>query len=114
MREVSLEVTRQVFSDSLHLSVLAERFNCLEERWITVVSARSGTIVVAADLCFTEDAASTRATAGHSPRDEAVAGAGIIQNSEAAGGHLFDTLGVPVRRISGRGYSWTCIVPNAS
>ena len=53
---ISFEVAREVFSDPLYLSVLDERFDYFEERWITIGSVESGMIVVVAHLYFTDEA----------------------------------------------------------
>ena len=53
---ISFETAREVFSDPLHLSILDERFDHFEERWITVGATRDKAVVVVAHLYFTEDA----------------------------------------------------------
>jgi uncharacterized protein len=53
---ISFETAREVFSDPLHLSVLDERFDYFEERWITVGAIRDKAMVVVAHLYFTEEA----------------------------------------------------------
>ena len=53
---ISFEEAREVFFDPLHLSILDERFDYFEERWITVGSLQVGTVVVVADLYFTNEA----------------------------------------------------------
>ena len=53
---ISFETAREVFSDPLHLSILDERFNYFEERWITVGTTQNRAVVVVAHLYFTDEA----------------------------------------------------------
>ena len=53
---ISFETAREVFSDPLHLSILDERFDCFEERWITVRNTQGSSVVVVAHLYFTDEA----------------------------------------------------------
>jgi uncharacterized DUF497 family protein len=53
---ISFETAREVFLDPLHLSILDERFDFFEERWITVGTAQNRAVVVVAHLYFTDDA----------------------------------------------------------
>lgn len=53
---ISFESAREVFSDPLHLSVLDEKFDYFEERWITVGAIRDKAVIVVAHLYFTEEA----------------------------------------------------------
>lgn len=52
---ISFEEAREIFDDPLHLSILDERFNYFEERWITIGQTRNHQIVVAANLFFDEE-----------------------------------------------------------
>ncbi len=49
---ISFEEAQEVFLDPLHLSILDQRFNYFEERWITVGQIKSSLIVVVAHLYF--------------------------------------------------------------
>jgi uncharacterized protein len=53
---ISFEAAREVFADPLHLSIIDERFDYFEERWITVGTTKEKTIVVVAHLYFTDEA----------------------------------------------------------
>ena len=53
---ISFETAREIFADPLHLSILDERFDYFEERWITVGATRKQTVVVVAHLYFTDEA----------------------------------------------------------
>ena len=52
---VSFEVAREIFEDPFHISKLDHRFNYFEERWVTIGSAKNNTIIVIANLFFSED-----------------------------------------------------------
>ena len=52
---ISFEVAREIFEDPFHISKLDHRFNYFEERWITIGSAKNNTIIVIANLFFSED-----------------------------------------------------------
>jgi len=52
---VSFEAVRHIFDDSFHISKLDHRFNYFEERWVTIGSAKNNTIIVVANLFFSED-----------------------------------------------------------
>ena len=52
---VSFEQAREVFNDPLQISMLDFRFNYREERWITIGSTKKSTILVVANLFFTDD-----------------------------------------------------------
>lgn len=54
--DISFETAREVFSDLLHLSILDERFDYFEERWITVGITQNRAVVVVAHLYFTDEA----------------------------------------------------------
>ena len=53
---ISFEAAREVFADPLHLSIIDERFDYFEERWITVGTTKEKAIVVVAHLYFTDEA----------------------------------------------------------
>ena len=53
---ISFETASEVFADPLHLSLLDERFDYFEERWITVGTTQKGAIVVVAHLYFSDEA----------------------------------------------------------
>ena len=53
---ISFETAREIFFDPLQLSILDERFDYFEERWITVGSSQLGAIIVVAHLYFTDEA----------------------------------------------------------
>ena len=53
---ISFETAREVFADPLHLSILDERFDYFEERWITVGTTQNSAVVVVAHLSFTDEA----------------------------------------------------------
>ncbi len=52
---ISFEQAKEVFLDPLHLSILDERFNYFEERWITLGATQAGEIIVAVHLYFVEE-----------------------------------------------------------
>jgi uncharacterized DUF497 family protein len=52
---VSFEQAQEVFEDPFQISKLDFRFNYLEERWITLGSTKDTTILVVANLFFTDD-----------------------------------------------------------
>jgi hypothetical protein len=52
---VSFEEAKEVFNDPLHLSKLDHRFSYFEERWITIGKTPRGSILVVANLFFSED-----------------------------------------------------------
>ena len=52
---VSFEAAREIFDDPFHISKLDHRFNYFEERWVTIGSAKNNTIIVVANLFFSED-----------------------------------------------------------
>ena len=52
---VSFEEARQVFNDPLHLSIMDERFNYFEERWVTLGQTSDRQILVVVNLFFDED-----------------------------------------------------------
>ena len=52
---ISFEQAQEIFLDSLHLSILDERFSYFEERWITMGVTQSGEVLVVAHLYFVED-----------------------------------------------------------
>ena len=52
---ISFEQAREVFLDPLHLSILDERFNYFEERWITLGATQAGEIIVVVHLYFVEE-----------------------------------------------------------
>jgi len=49
---VSFQEASEVFSDPLHLSVLDQRFEYFEERWITVGLSNGKRLLVVANLYF--------------------------------------------------------------
>ena len=53
---ISFETAREVFYDPLHLSILDERFDYFDERWITVGTTQKSAVVVVAHLDFTDEA----------------------------------------------------------
>ncbi|WP_292660221.1 BrnT family toxin [Nitratifractor sp.] len=52
---ISFEEAAQVFEDPMHLAKLDERFDYFEERWITLGKTENETILVVANLFFTEE-----------------------------------------------------------
>lgn len=52
---VSFGEAREVFNDSLHLSILDERFTFFEERWITVGQTGNRQILVVVNLFFDDN-----------------------------------------------------------
>lgn len=53
--DVSFDEALEVFNDPLQISKLDKRFNYFEERWITLGTTSKQTILVVANLFFTED-----------------------------------------------------------
>ncbi len=51
---VSFEEAKDVFSDPLHISILDERFNYFEERWITLGNTKNSKLLVVVNLYFDE------------------------------------------------------------
>jgi len=49
---VSFEEACEIFNDPLHIAMLDERYNYLEERWITIGQTAESELVVAANLYF--------------------------------------------------------------
>lgn len=52
---VSFEEAKEVFTDPLHISKLDYRFSYFEERWITIGATNKYSILVVANLFFTDD-----------------------------------------------------------
>lgn len=52
---VSFEEAEEVFDDALQISKLDKRFNYFEERWITLGVTKKETILVVANLFFSDD-----------------------------------------------------------
>lgn len=52
---VSFEEALEVFDDPLHISKIDKRFSYFEERWITLGATSKQTILVVANLFFTND-----------------------------------------------------------
>lgn len=52
---VSFEEAREVFDDPLHLSILDDRFNYFEERWISIGKTKKSFTLVVANLFFNDD-----------------------------------------------------------
>jgi len=52
---VSFEEAKEVFSDPLHISKLDHRFDCFEERWITLGATSKEKILVVANMFFDEN-----------------------------------------------------------
>ena len=53
---ISFKSVCEVFSDPLHLSILDERFDYFEERWITIGNTENRLVVVVAHLYFSDEA----------------------------------------------------------
>ncbi len=51
---ISFEEAKEVFSDPLHISILDERFNYFEERWVTLGSTKNSKLLVVVNLYFDE------------------------------------------------------------
>ena len=51
---ISFEEAQTVFLDPLHLSIMDNRFNYFEERWITIGATDNLKIVVVANMYFTD------------------------------------------------------------
>jgi hypothetical protein len=49
---ISFEIAQEVFFDPFHLSIVDERFNYYEERWITIGEVKTHQIVVVAHLYY--------------------------------------------------------------
>ena len=52
---VSFEEAREVFDDPLHIALLDERFDCFQERWVTIGATHRRRIAVAANLYFDDE-----------------------------------------------------------
>ena len=52
---ISFSEAEEVFLDPLHLSILDERFNYFEERWITIGKVQDRRVIVVVTLFFDED-----------------------------------------------------------
>jgi len=52
---VSFEEAEEVFDDALQISKLDKRFNYFEERWITLGVTKKETILVVANLFFSDE-----------------------------------------------------------
>lgn len=52
---VSFEEAREVFDDPLHLSILDNRFNYFEERWISIGKTKKSFTLVVVNLFFNDD-----------------------------------------------------------
>lgn len=52
---ISFSEVEEVFLDPLHLSILDERFNYFEERWITIGKVQDRRVIVVVNLFFDED-----------------------------------------------------------
>ena len=52
---ISFAKAKEIFEDPLHISLLDERFNYFEERWITIGQTKDMSIVVSAHLYFDND-----------------------------------------------------------
>lgn len=53
--KISFEEAKEVFDDPLHISILDERFNYFEERWISIGQTHKKKLVVVANLFFDEN-----------------------------------------------------------
>jgi uncharacterized DUF497 family protein len=51
---ISFEQAQEIFDDPLHISILDERFQYFEERWITMGQTQDGDILVVAHLYVVE------------------------------------------------------------
>ncbi|ARE80324.1 BrnT family toxin [Campylobacter helveticus] len=51
---ISFDVAREIFDDPFTLSFLDERFNYLEERWISIGQSKNDKIIVVAHLFYNE------------------------------------------------------------
>ncbi len=56
---ISFEEAKHIFDDPLHIAILDERFNYLEERWISIGQTLGHKVVVAAHLYFDKDGEET-------------------------------------------------------
>lgn len=52
---ISFEEAKEVFDDPLHISKIDCRFSYFEERWITIGSSKKHTILIVANLFFSDD-----------------------------------------------------------
>lgn len=52
---ISFSEAEEVLLDPLHLSILDERFNYFEERWITIGKVQDRRVIVVVTLFFDED-----------------------------------------------------------
>ena len=52
---ISFVEAQEIFSDPLHIAKLDYRFNCFEERWISIGVTQNYKLLVVANLFFTED-----------------------------------------------------------
>jgi uncharacterized DUF497 family protein len=52
---VSFEEAQTVFDDPMHLSKLDYRFSYFEERWITIGTTQKSSILVVANLFFSDE-----------------------------------------------------------
>ncbi len=52
---ISFEEAKEIFFDPLHISILDERFNYFEERWITIGESKKNKLIVTANLTFDEN-----------------------------------------------------------
>lgn len=51
---ISFEEAKEIFDDPFQLSKLDHRFSYAEERWITIGATKKGTILVVANMFFSE------------------------------------------------------------
>ncbi len=54
-QQVSFKEAKEVFEDSMHISKLDHRFDCFEERWITLGTTTKDKILVVANIFFDEN-----------------------------------------------------------
>lgn len=53
---ISFEEAAEVFNDPLHISLLDQRFDYFDERWITIGATKNGACVVVGHIyCFIEN-----------------------------------------------------------
>ena len=53
--QVSFEEAKEVFLDPMHISKLDHRFDCFEERWITLGTTTKDKILVVTNIFFNEN-----------------------------------------------------------
>ena len=49
---ISFEEAAEVFDDPLHVSIMDQRFDYFDERWITIGSTKNGNVIVLGHLYY--------------------------------------------------------------